>query len=556
MMNFHFSILGIVFIMLETSALFCEGYKSDESTNLQSDRINTFTSIERVNDSLALTALFDATNGASWINKSGWKSTSTLENWSGVTIFNDRVAKLNLINNNLSGVLPFQMQNLTELKELDLSNNNLTGGLNNLVSLQKLYETDGILDLRNNKLDFLDLFPLQGKSFGYNPQDSIGISGQITLQAGSNFDLSAGDDSTFFCEYTWKKDGNILPTQTAQKLFLNFVTAQDAGLYTCEVNNVQFPLCTLHRRKYLIKVEGTSSFSLKSPINNSKINTLKPTFKWNKLSGADNYKVFIRKDTDFGSMSDSIRIDVLNDVDTALHFSTLQNNTQYFWRVGAYNGSNLLIWSEIWSFTTEFIDKVIITARTDKTTVCPGEEFRLSVEVTNGSGNYKYRWFNVEDGDLSNQNPISITDKNYYASDHANKIYIEVTDLTKGDVILDSVSVIVKAHKIPLLKNPGTFPTVTVNKFSDEDIILESEGLSGYTYIWLNTSKSQINTGINLNIGKLSQGNYIYYLKNKNNTSGCESYNELQINLNVSDRNLEITGTRRSEEHTSELQSH
>ena len=81
----------------------------------------------------ALVALYHATGGQNWIDNTNWASDRPLHDWSGVsTDTASRVEHLNLENNNLSGVVPDALAELTELKSLDLRENpSLAGALPN-----------------------------------------------------------------------------------------------------------------------------------------------------------------------------------------------------------------------------------------------------------------------------------------------------------------------------------------------------------------------------------------------------------------------------------------
>ena len=92
----------------------------------------------------ALVALYDATGGASWTDRTNWLSDAPLNRWYGVeTDRNGRVTHLNLFDNNLSGPLPASWGNLTNLTQLHLSDNSLTGPLpaswGNLTNLTQLH---------------------------------------------------------------------------------------------------------------------------------------------------------------------------------------------------------------------------------------------------------------------------------------------------------------------------------------------------------------------------------------------------------------------------------
>ncbi|MFK7981874.1 MAG: hypothetical protein AB8G86_17970, partial [Saprospiraceae bacterium] len=72
-------------------------------------------------DSLALMAFYHATDGPNWGYDGGWGSHCKLSTWHGViTNEEGRVISLDLHNNNLSGTLPTELGNLSELQTLRL----------------------------------------------------------------------------------------------------------------------------------------------------------------------------------------------------------------------------------------------------------------------------------------------------------------------------------------------------------------------------------------------------------------------------------------------------
>ena len=93
------------------------------SLTLIRDTITLIDGLE--SDSLALVALYNATDGSNW--KNSWDLSTDISTWYGVTIKENAVAVLNLYDNNLSGTIPPEIGNLTQLITLYLYENNLSG---------------------------------------------------------------------------------------------------------------------------------------------------------------------------------------------------------------------------------------------------------------------------------------------------------------------------------------------------------------------------------------------------------------------------------------------
>ena len=135
-------------------------------------------------DREVLVALYNATNGAQWKDNTNWLSDEPLDQWHGVTTDADgRVQTLDLSYNDLTGSIPPELGNLTNLKWLDLSYNDLTGSippeLGNLTNLEGL-------DLGENQLsgsippELGNLTNLQGLRLGGNP-----LTGSIPVALGN-----------------------------------------------------------------------------------------------------------------------------------------------------------------------------------------------------------------------------------------------------------------------------------------------------------------------------------------------------------------------------------
>ena len=128
----------------------------DEFCTNNSGICNNTTSC-RYQDSLILANyFFPAMNGPNWRVqnfggvKSPWVLSEPMENWLGVHFDNfDCVAQISLANNNLSGALPTELMQLTNLNYLGLSNNQISGSIpTDIGNLTKLTA----LDLSYNQL--------------------------------------------------------------------------------------------------------------------------------------------------------------------------------------------------------------------------------------------------------------------------------------------------------------------------------------------------------------------------------------------------------------------
>lgn len=105
-----------------------------------------------VSDSLALVALYNATDGPYW--SLPWDLKKSISFWLGVTTSEIegqlRVTKLLLTSRNIEGTIPPEIGNITMVQDLDLSNNNIRGSIPEEIGrLTKLK----ILNITNNKFD-------------------------------------------------------------------------------------------------------------------------------------------------------------------------------------------------------------------------------------------------------------------------------------------------------------------------------------------------------------------------------------------------------------------
>ena len=132
----------------------------------------------------ALHALYNATDGANWINSGNWLSDAPLSDWHGIKTDDDgRVTEIYLIGNNLSGEIPAALGKLNHLEGLYLARNDLSGSipaeLGDLSSLRTLMLFDN---------ELTGTIPYQLGNLGSLEEIHLGrnqLSGRIPTQLGN-----------------------------------------------------------------------------------------------------------------------------------------------------------------------------------------------------------------------------------------------------------------------------------------------------------------------------------------------------------------------------------
>ncbi|MDB5273041.1 MAG: C-terminal target protein [Chitinophagaceae bacterium] len=104
-------------------------------------------------DSLALVALYNSTNGAQWLDDSNWLVTN-VDTWKGVSVVGNRVQTLSLNNNNLVGSLPTEFCDLSDLEYIYLQSNTLSGNLPSCMG-----SLDSIVSINLSNNNFSGAFP-------------------------------------------------------------------------------------------------------------------------------------------------------------------------------------------------------------------------------------------------------------------------------------------------------------------------------------------------------------------------------------------------------------
>ncbi len=209
-------------------------------------------------DSLALLALYNATGGSEWNDKEGWnegRGGPPVRDWSGISVTGNRVTKLELPNNNLTGTIPADLGDLTELRLLRLEKNQLEGlpDLTRLTALTTIRVADNRLtfeDLEPNMALFTDSMFVD--STQYAPQQNVGVDARtVLIPEDSTRTLRTrpaviGGDNN---EYQWrfKQAGiDVFEDVSDESTFtISDASEDDEGEYLLQITNPVVPGLTL-----------------------------------------------------------------------------------------------------------------------------------------------------------------------------------------------------------------------------------------------------------------------------------------------------------------------
>ena len=143
-----------------------------------------------------LIALYEATDGANWVNNDNWLTDAPLGEWHGVTVNGDgRVTELRLTQNRLSGTIPAELDGLAELESVSFFVNQLSGSipptLGNLVKLQTLWlssnDLTGPIPPELARLANVSQLGLAGNALsGAIPSELGGLANLNNLDLGGN----------------------------------------------------------------------------------------------------------------------------------------------------------------------------------------------------------------------------------------------------------------------------------------------------------------------------------------------------------------------------------
>ena len=190
-------------------------------------------------DREVLEAFYDATDGASWNNRTNWLSDMPLSEWHGVTTDGrGRVTGLALRDNRLRGGIPTELAGLTRLQRLILEDNRLSGGIPpELAGLTRLR----VLSLGYNELsgriptELGGLTRLQWLSLGFNQ-----LSGGIPTELGELTHLQ-------WLDLGFNELSGGMPTNMQQLSELTLLDIRDTDVCVPKDAALQTWLATLSR---------------------------------------------------------------------------------------------------------------------------------------------------------------------------------------------------------------------------------------------------------------------------------------------------------------------
>ena len=161
----------------------------------KNNRKTTYKGKANEQDSLALVALYNATDGDNWTNNTNWL-TGNAADWYGIILDgNGRVTEINLSFNQLTGNIPAEIGNLTSLTCLNLGYNQLTenippeiGNLTNLTELILSFnQLTGSIPTEIGNLTSLESLYLQANQLAGNIPPEIGdLTNLIKLSLNDN----------------------------------------------------------------------------------------------------------------------------------------------------------------------------------------------------------------------------------------------------------------------------------------------------------------------------------------------------------------------------------
>ena len=194
-------------------------------------------------DSLALIALYEATNGNNWFSSELWDLNEPISFFEGVSIENSRVTSLDLVNVGFLNyaTLPEKLLDLDSLSTLDIRANNVRS----IPDFSQLKTID-VLNVSQNNIPVWDLAKIisledDGVEVIYGSQSNRVVNTDVEFEENEDVEIVAEFHDTSLEDdgsnvYQWYKDETALENETESILSFTY-TSSDAGIYYCTVTH-------------------------------------------------------------------------------------------------------------------------------------------------------------------------------------------------------------------------------------------------------------------------------------------------------------------------------
>ena len=206
----------------------------------------------RKSDSLALVAFYYATDGDHWTRNDNWLTGPT-DTWYGVNANEGRVYGIELIDNNLQGALPEQVNNLSSLHYFNFSDNDIDS-----LPADLFYSSGAQGHMYGNRLTFEDIIDQPHFFAKIDPQQPVGKDTTIVISEGQSFTIDLGIDQNIpNNQYVWFKDQIAIGTTNTNQFTVPTSSTEDEGIYTCKISNPDglFPDLLLFSNPVSVSVE-------------------------------------------------------------------------------------------------------------------------------------------------------------------------------------------------------------------------------------------------------------------------------------------------------------
>jgi hypothetical protein len=358
-------------------------------------------------DSLAIVALYDSTEGVNWTNNNNWLTGQPVSTWHGITVSNGRIAGIDLWANNLVGSIPPEIGNLTNLTDLKLLGNQLSGAIpteiGNLTNLTDLSLLDNQLSGAipteiGNLTNLTNLYLFDNQLSGAIPTEIGNLTNLEWLGLGTN-QLSGAIPTEI---------GNL-----ANLIILHLTSNQLSGAIPTEIGNL-----TNLTDLYLLGNQLSGAI---------------PT----EISNLTNLTNLHLSENQFVNLPDLSSITTLDDLQ-------IQNNKFTFEDIEPNIG-----------FATFFYAPQDSVGIRQDTTVTAGSSFTVSVDV--GGANNQYLW--LKDGiPISEATNSSFTISSVDASD-AGSYTCKITNTAATELILYSRPInVTTTVAVGISDNPSQMP--------------------------------------------------------------------------------------------------